>query len=454
MKVLLLAHAFAPYNASGAVRAVKLAEHLLARGHDTRVLTARALAYPATLETAFPDDRVIPTPWWRIEAPLDMLRARLAGRISRVATPAPTAHNSTGAGEASGHVRPARPSLAVRGVVAWRSLLSVPDAQLGWIGPATRAGRRLLATWRPDLVYSTALPFSSHVVAHRLARLAGAPWVGEFRDLHSGNPYADVWPRRARLDRWIEQRVMASAAAVVSISPPLTAYLADLHGKPAATIMNGYDPEDFRRAPDLAAELDPGKVTLVYTGIIYPGRRDPAVLIEALRRLGEGRRRFEVRFYGAPLDGVMAAARRAGVDDVVRVFAPVPYRHALGLQKAADALLLLLWDSPLERGVLTGKLFEYAGAGRPVLALGCVDGAAADLVRARDLGLATTDPESVAHFLVALAERKARAGTTRRGAAASTDEAGTDEAGAGLTRRDQFEALERFLAEHGLLAAP
>lgn len=432
MKVLLLAHVFPPYNASGSVRAAKLAEHLTAKGHDVRVLTGEPHPLPRTLATTLPRDRVITTTWARVEAPLDALRARIGQRLrpAGLEVPAPAAQHGA-----------SRPSLAVRAVVAYRSLISVPDAQAGWIAKAVAAGRRLFETWRPELIYSTALPFSSHVAAARLARIAGCPWVGEFRDLYSGNPYSDLWALRARLDTAIERRVMKSAAAVVSVSPPLTDYVRSLHGKPAATIMNGYDAADFARAPDMTSALDPAKVTILYTGIIYPGRRDPAVLLEALARLGPERHRFEVRFYGQSLEAVPAAARRHGVADVVRIFGSVPYLEALGLQKAADILLLLLWDSPLEKGVLTGKLFEYACAGKPVLSLGCTDGAAADLIREHALGLATNDPDAVARFLMDVAAKKAAPNAVPQAAAVPED----------LSRRAQFDALERFLAEHGLL---
>ena len=435
MRVLLLAHAFPPFNSSGAVRAGKLAEHLLARGHDVRVLTGAPHPYPATLPTAFPADRVIATAWARIEAPLDMLRERIGHRARAQASTTGTVAGSSPAAT--------RPSLAAKAVIAYRSLLSVPDAQAGWIPKATAAGKRLFPTWRPELIYSTALPFSSHVVAARLAKAAGCPWAGEFRDLFSGNPYKELWRSRERVDTALERRTMATAAAVVSVSPPMTEYLAQLHGKPAATIMNGFDPADSARAPDLSGDLDPAMVTIIYTGIVYPGRRDPRVLFEALRKLGPERSRFDVRFYGQSLDAVMATAQRTGVGDVVRTFAPVPYLTSLGLQKAADILLLLLWDSPLEKGVLTGKLFEYVGAGRPVLSLGCTEGAAAAIVDAHKLGLATNDVDAVARFLLGVAERKAQGYTAEPRDAAR--------AGSGLSRREQFEALEAFLAGHGLL---
>ena len=433
MRILLLAHAFAPFNASGAVRAVKLAEHLLATGHDVRVITGTPHPYPETLATTFPADRVTATPWLRVEAPLDALRRQLGHRVGRTSAPASPGGRS-------------RPSLAARGVLAYRNVLSVPDPQIGWLPYAVAAGRRLIENWRPELIYSTALPFASHMVAARLAKRAGCPWVGEFRDLFSANPYSDVWPWRARLDTRIERRVMASASAVVSVSPQMTSYLADLHAKPAVTVMNGFDPADFARAPDMTGMFDARRIAIVYTGIIYPGRRDPAALIAALAMLGETRQAFDVRFYGPPADAVMPAARAAGVDDVVSVHPPVPYLQSLGLQKAADVLLLLLWDSPLEKGVLTGKLFEYIGAGRSILSLGCLDGAAAELVRAHDLGLAATDPAIIADWLGA----RARAKTT----GTTTPPASRPDPVSLFSRRAQFEQLERFLTAQGLLSAP
>jgi hypothetical protein len=379
---------------------------------------------------------VIATPWLRLEAPIDAVRARLSSSGGRLATPG----EINGAGARGSLVG----SLAARAVIAYRSVISIPDSQAGWIRPALRAGRELSRHWTPDLIYSTALPFSSHVVAARLARATQRPWVGEYRDLFTGNPYSDLWRLRNRLDESIERRVMASASAIVAVTPEMTENLARFHGKPSATVLNGFDPADLAAAPDLSGELDRTKVNIVYTGIIYPGRRDPTVLLEALRRLGPDRHRFEVRFYGHSLEPAAEAARRLGVDDVVRIGKPVPYLSSLGLQKAADILLLLLWDSPLERGVLTGKIFEYAGAGRPVLSLGCEDGAAAALVRNRRLGIATTDPDRVRAFLV---EAEAQKSSTGR-----VDPPGGPETKVGLSRREQFETLERFLSDHRLLA--
>jgi hypothetical protein len=91
-------------------------------------------------------------------------------------------------------------------------------------------------------------------------------------------------------------------------------------------------------------------------------------------------------FYGAEQDLVRALARAEGVEGSVRAFPEIPYAESLKVQARADALLLIMYDRPEEKGVLPGKLFEYFGARRPLLVIGGEGGAAADLVSGRNLG--------------------------------------------------------------------
>ena len=169
LKILLVTQAFPPFNTSGAVRLGKLASYLIGRGHDVRVLTASPLPYPRTLKVEIPFELVIQT---RSVDPLELLSRRRR-------------HTATGGGT-PGPALLANSRTRVRRWVG--AVFGIPDPQAAWYPYAVARGRRLLRSWHPDIVYASALPFTAHLVAARLARLAGIPWVAEFRDHFYGNP--------------------------------------------------------------------------------------------------------------------------------------------------------------------------------------------------------------------------------------------------------------------------
>ena len=88
-----------------------------------------------------------------------------------------------------------------------------------------------------------------------------------------------------------------------------------------------------------------------------------------------------------------------GVGQSVRVHAGVPQSEMLDLEAAVDALLLLRWDDPGEESVIAGKVFEYIGAGRPILSVGSVKGEVATIIRDNGFGVVTKDPAEIAETL-------------------------------------------------------
>ena len=76
----------------------------------------------------------------------------------------------------------------------------------------------------------------------------------------------------------------------------------------------------------------------------------------------------------------------------------------LALQRDSDALLLLIPDNDGRgRGVLSGKVFEYLAAERPILAVVPPDGEAAALIRGTGAGTVVA-PDDVDGMAAALSE--------------------------------------------------
>jgi hypothetical protein len=415
LRILLVTQAFPPFNTSGAVRMGKLATFLTGRGHEIRVLTASPLPYPRTLGVEIPPELIIQTRSFDPLVFVQWLRRR-ADRTGSTARP---------------------PSAASRVQLRhWVSALAIPEPQVGWYPYAVSAGRRLIREWRPDVIYASALPFTAHLVAARLGQGFSIPWVAEFRDHFYGNPYSNLPAWREGVDRFIERRVVSSASACITVSEPMAQTLRCRYGKRTMAVLNGCDARPSTQQAEPARRGLP--LRIVYTGVIYPGRRDPSALFAAVAALDGLAAQIEVIFYGQDLRGVADLSAKYGVTGSVRLREPIPHDESLREQQRADVLLLLLWNDPRELGGYTGKLFEYISAGRQILAIGAQGGVAADLIRSREFGVVASDPLRIAAVLRAWIEEKVATGQVCGPG---------PEARAGLTREEQFAKADELLHE-------
>ncbi|WP_158214015.1 glycosyltransferase family 4 protein [Pusillimonas sp. T2] len=386
MRILFLSYFFPPYNAIGAVRTGKLVKLLLQEGHDVRVISATRQGLPQNLDMDISKSLVSYTDW----VDVDMFLARALGKR------AITKIKSTSAAP-NGRVGSLRRLLGMASqlYVSW---MHVPDRYIGWYPFARRASMQLIDNgWRPDVIYASATPYTALMVAASIGKKYGIPWVGELRDLWTDNPYA----RHRALSKWLEQRTLRSAAALVTVSEPLANVLRGKYKCPCGVVMNGFDAEDFPASTghvDVESGSD-RRLRIVYTGQLYAGRRDPTVLFDAINRSPGLKSKVQIDFYGRNLEWVSARAYEYGVEHLVKVHDPVSRREAINIQRQADILLLLTWNDPRERGVLTGKLFEYIGSSRPILVLGHVEGDAANLVRDEGFGIASNDLADIANFI-------------------------------------------------------
>jgi len=377
MRILILSFYFPPYNNIAAVRVGKTSRYLLTFGHEVRVVTADRQPFQQSLALEIPSERVRYTSWINVKKPIHML----SGGQARIDL---------------GDIPPGARQ-AWRRSQLWsllKTFLFFPDEQIGWLPFAVRTCAQTVKQWKPDVILASAGPMTALVVAWLVSNRHGVPWVADLRDLWVDNHYYSHPNWRKRLEKRLEQRVLSSASGFITVSKPLASTLRREYGKATRVVLNGIDFDDYPAHP--VVPFRKGSVQILYTGRIYEGKRDPTPLFQALKLLGPLKEKVEVAFYGDNLNSVARSARRSGVQSHVSVHPPVPYKESLRMQSESDVLLLLLWNHPGEKGVYTGKLFEYLGAGRPILAVGPQDGAAADLIRARNAGFATSDPSLIA----------------------------------------------------------
>lgn len=259
------------------------------------------------------------------------------------------------------------------GASALLTQVVVPDAYLlSWNPWAGRAVRQLLRDREIDCMITSGPPNSTHLLGLAAGR-GRAMWIAEFRDGWLFEPLRDPFPTAPQraLSGWLERRVATRADAMVGVTQPIVEDLRSRLGVSAELIANGWDPEVGRSAAPASELVDARKFTFLHTGAVSGAwGRDPRPLLAAVRLLVDAdpglAERVEVLFVGVATAADLQLLRDPRLRGVVRYGGAVEREQALALQRAAGALLLLTSDRVSEA---TGKLFEYLGSGRPIIAL-------------------------------------------------------------------------------------
>ena len=382
-RVLVVSYFYPPYSSVGATRVSKMTKYLRDCGWEAHVLTVDQCDLPATLPIEVPLDAITRAPQ---SFDLASLPRTIVGR-RRLAT------------DRVLPVQPKRWATLWRMGEAYRHLVCFPDGQIGWRRNAIARGIALAREIKPDVILSSSLPNTSHLVARAIAREAKVPWVAELRDLWTENHnFRRVQPLRA-IEKRLERKVLMDADALVTVSEVWAARLHAKYHRPTFVVPNGYDPTDYPSCPRVRDDA----FTIVYTGMFYNGKQNVDPLFEAIRQLaGAGRitpDRFRVRFVGQYLGPIVARADALGVTRFVQVDPPIPYRESLSLQCGATVLLFLDWTDGVTQGWYSAKVYEYLGAARPILSVGPYGSVVAELLLRTRAGAVATSADDVVRVL-------------------------------------------------------
>lgn len=426
MRLLLVTYYYPPSGGSGVQRPLKMSRYLPSLGWDVTVLTVDPAfaAYPdldpSMLADVPPEVAVERTRSWDPYAAY----ARLIGAKKA---------DLVGVGG----LKAAEGEGAKQRLAAWlRANVFLPDARVGWVPFALKRARALHADRPFDAVVTTAPPMSLHLVGLAFARATGVPWVADFRDPWTDRYDLQRLPRsRAALalDRAMERAVLRRARRVVTVSPALARSLEARRGRTVDVIPNGFDEADFTGDDPTR---DAAHFTLAFVGNLVE-HYDLRALWMAMARLDDPALRL--RLVGNAAPRLRAEADAFGVGDRLDLAPYVPHAGAVAEMRRADALLLPIPRADGAEGILTGKLFEYLAAGRPIVGVGSEDGDAARIVHDARAGrfFGWDDADGVGAYLRDLLGAW-RTGTPAVGA--------SPEAAAAFSRRGQAEALSRLLA--------
>lgn len=380
--VLIVAYYWPPAGGGGVQRWVKFVKYLREFGWEPRLFLPENPDYPlldeSLAEEVPPDVETIRQP---IFEPRRVFKA-VAGRKKATAGKSATMDELF-------YLDPKDRSWKQNLSIWLRGNLFIPDARVTWVRPAVRRLARYLEASPVDAIITTGPPHSLHLIGRKLKKKTGIPWIADFRD-----PWTEIeFYEHLMLTAWADRKHRRLSEAVTSEADAVaiaTYYWQTRwpfsRARNSVVITNGWDESDF---PDPPPPLD-SQFTISHLGTLAFDR-NPEVLWQSLGELcredSDFARDLSIRLYGKSDPKVLASAASHGLEDHIVSSGWVSHSESVAAMRSAQVLLLLINKSEKNApGRMTGKIFEYLAARRPILVLGPPEGDAGKLVERTDSG--------------------------------------------------------------------
>ena len=367
MKVLIITYYWPPAGGSGVQRWLKFVKYLQEFGIEPVVYTVDNVIYPkedkTLLHEVLENITVLKQPIWE---PTDLLfwkkdKPQKSG-ISNVSK---------------------------SGLLSFvRGNFFIPDPKLFWVKPSVKYLQKYLDLNKIDTIISTGPPHSMHLIANKLRQKNNIKWIADFRD-----PWSDLYYNKdfnqlsfvKNKNKKLEEAVLKNADCVLTVSNSLKEEFSKTTNR-VEVITNGFDNEVITENNIIKDT----KFTISYIGLL-PKQSNPRVLFKVLKELCSRNKDFKndlkLNFIGDISDEVKTEISNNQLNENTNFVGYVNHNKAIEYQKKAQVLLLLIPNIEKSKGILTGKLFEYLTAKRPILAIGPEEGDLSEILKETNSGI-------------------------------------------------------------------
>lgn len=251
----------------------------------------------------------------------------------------------------------------------------IPDARKFWIKPSVNYLLKYLKENNIDTIISTGPPHSLHIIALKLKSKINLKWISDFRDPWTDIDYHHQLPLTNRSKKKhfaLEKLVLNNSNAVIVVGETMKQNYLDKSNN-IHVITNGFD-EVIDGGT--IQELD-SKFTISHIGMMNKDR-NPNSLWKALSELVKTNENFakdlQIKLIGKVSEKVLDDLKKYKLDNNFELIDYLPHAEVIQHQKKSQVLLLAVNNVPSAKGIITGKIFEYLMAKRPILSIGVVGG--------------------------------------------------------------------------------
>ena len=366
MKVLIITYYWPPAGGSGVQRWLKFVKYLQDFGIIPVVYTVENPDYPIlddTLNNEIPEGiEVLKQPIWEPTQVINVF-----SKSKKVKTSA-------------GFLGPQK-SFKAKAMAYIRANYFIPDARKFWIKPSVDFLDEYLSKNKIDAIISTGPPHTTHMIALGLKKKLNIRWIADFRDPWTDIDYFHQLPltnSSIKKHHQLEQEVLKKADEVLVVGATMKKNY-DLFSDQVHVITNGYD-----GALSSNKNLDKD-FTMTHIGMLNADR-NPKILWEALSALKE-KITVKVQLIGKIAEEVKQSIHDFGLTESVVYIDYLPHHEVKNYQEQSQVLLLAVNNVPSAKGIVTGKIFEYLQAKRPVLAIAPKDGDLANILEKTQSGV-------------------------------------------------------------------
>lgn len=251
----------------------------------------------------------------------------------------------------------------------------IPDPKVFWVKKSVRFLKKVVEEQKIDVVISTGPPHSMHLIAKQLNEQTNVKWLADFRDPWSNLYYNEDFNHSSiakKIHQNLEKKILQQADVVTTVSNSLKLEFEKTSNN-VKVITNGFDTEVLDKKE---LKLDK-KFSISYIGLL-PKQSHSDLFFKVLRTLIDTNKNFakdlQVNFIGDIANEVKLAVEKYNLQNYVTFTGYVSHKKAIEYQQKSQVLLLLIPNVKHNRGILTGKLFEYLTTNRPILAIAPKEG--------------------------------------------------------------------------------
>ena len=368
-KVLIITYYWPPAGGSGVQRWLKFSKYL--RGFDIEpvIYTIDNPSYPIldkSSESEIPKDLEILKQ--AIFEPNSMLS--FFGRNNKK--------------ESAGFLNP-NPTFLGKIVQYIRANYFIPDARKFWIQPSVNFLSNYLENNHIDAIITTGPPHSMHLIGLELKKKLGIKWISDFRDPWTEIDYFQQLPltkKATKKHQDLEQEVLINSDMVVVVGETMKEKFLK-HTKRIEVLTNGFDTIE-----DLSTQKLDEKFSITHVGLMNSDR-NPTILWKVLNEISNTNPNFKndlrIKLIGK-IDDAVIQDLKVFDHNTIETIPYLDHKDVSKYQASSQVLLLSINEVPSAKGIITGKIFEYLQAKRPILAIGPEDGDAAMILKNTNAG--------------------------------------------------------------------